>query len=140
MRTRPNNSGYDLIKLFYNGQHHTWTVHRLVMIAFVGEQEPGMDVNHRNGDKRDNRLSNLEWCTRKENMEHCSMLGLRKDAKKVAAVKDGKVVLTADFSRELAEKLKKIEQTDSTVETVARQIRAKTNTGKPYLGYTYIAI
>lgn len=52
-------------------------VHQLVLWAFVGPQPDGMDTNHRNGVKTDNRLENLEYCTRSENMKHAYDHGLR---------------------------------------------------------------
>lgn len=46
-------------------------VHALVMYAFVGQRPlPDTEINHINGNKRDNRLTNLEWLTRQENMDH----------------------------------------------------------------------
>lgn len=51
-------------------------VHSLVMEAWVGPRPEGMVINHINGDKTDNRLENLEYCTRSFNMEHSYRTGL----------------------------------------------------------------
>lgn len=45
-------------------------VHRAVWIAFNGPIPSGKEINHKNGVKSDNRLENLELCTRKENLHH----------------------------------------------------------------------
>ena len=50
------------------------SVHRLLMSLFVGESE--LDVNHINGIKTDNRLENLEYVSRKENIKHAWDNGL----------------------------------------------------------------
>ena len=45
-------------------------VHRIVARVFIGPCPPGYQVNHKNGDKNDARLENLEYCTPKENSRH----------------------------------------------------------------------
>lgn len=132
------NSGYLIAKMYVNGKHTQRTVHRLVAEAFLGEQK-GMDINHKNGNKKDNRLCNLEYCTRKENMQHCVRNGLRKDVKKIVAIKDGKVIERADFSRELAEKMIDYFPEGSSVETIARKMRMNIDTGKLYYGFIFVS-
>lgn len=55
-------------------------VHRLVATAFIGTIPKGKEVNHKNGNKQDNRVDNLEVVTHKENMNHAvAVLGFRFD-------------------------------------------------------------
>ena len=55
-------------------KHHLFAVHRLVCKYFFGDSN--LEVNHKNGDKTDNRLENLEYCTRSENQKHAFATGL----------------------------------------------------------------
>lgn len=60
--------GYNRIVLYQNRKPKSFGVHRLVMFAFVGHSP--LAVNHINGIKTDNNLSNLEYCSHKENVAH----------------------------------------------------------------------
>lgn len=61
-------SGYRNIVLFLNSQGHTCYVHRLVLETYVGSCPLGMEACHNNGNRKDNRLGNLRWDTRRENI------------------------------------------------------------------------
>lgn len=56
-------------------------VHRVIAQTFLGAARPGTQVNHKNGIKADNRLENLEWVTRHENILHAWRTGLAKPAR-----------------------------------------------------------
>jgi len=65
-------SGYHHVCLINTNYRKTCSVHRLVAIAFIPNPENKSDVNHKDKDKLNNELSNLEWMTRKENNSHKS--------------------------------------------------------------------
>lgn len=70
--------GYRTAQLFKDNRKKTLQVHRLVTLAFVGPRPTNWhQVNHKNGVKADNRPSNLEWMTARENTHHAMELGLK---------------------------------------------------------------
>ena len=71
-----NNKGYKCVGLLNGVEQKTVTVHRLVMAAFVGPYPEGKQVNHKDGDKTNNRLDNLEYVTPSENILHAIDTGL----------------------------------------------------------------
>lgn len=70
-----NSNGYRQKAITNNGYKNSYRIHRLVMLAFVGHSK--LEVNHKNGIKSDNRLSNLEYVTRSENQKHAYAIGLK---------------------------------------------------------------
>lgn len=69
--------GYYVVDLCKNGTIKKMLVHRIIASSFILNIENKPQVNHINGIKGDNNLSNLEWCTRSENQKHAIQLGLR---------------------------------------------------------------
>lgn len=71
-RLKPHNTGkgYQQVVLQMNGARSYTSIHRLVASAFIPNPEGLPQVNHKNGDKADNRVANLEWCTMSENLRH----------------------------------------------------------------------
>lgn len=70
--TWPNNNGYLTLK--HRGKRHH--VHRLVATKYIPNPSGYSDVNHKNGNKLDNRADNLEWCSRSQNIYHSLRNGL----------------------------------------------------------------
>lgn len=65
-----------------DGKKKTFRLHRLVMLAFEPiKDSKNLEVNHKDGNKLNNKLSNLEWCTASENQRHAFNTGLQKARK-----------------------------------------------------------
>lgn len=69
-------------------------VHTCVALSFIPNPRNLREINHIDGNKANNKVSNLEWCTHAENMEHAGKRGLCKgyNHKPVVQIKDGEIV------------------------------------------------
>jgi DNA-directed RNA polymerase specialized sigma24 family protein len=80
-------NGYLCVSLSTKNIKKTFLVHRLVASAFLENPENKADVNHKDGNKLNNVLSNLEWSTKFENHSHAKVNGLKAKGEKNAASK-----------------------------------------------------
>lgn len=74
LKPRVNSNGYCIVSL----DQEQVSVHRIVALHFIPNPYGYPQVNHKNGDKQDNRAVNLEWCSAAQNNQHALCTGLRK--------------------------------------------------------------
>ena len=94
--------GYNDYWLQRDGKTKRFSAHRLVWAAFNGPIADGLEINHKNGQRRDNRLSNLEAVTRSDNCVHKFwVLGAKTNFKPQIGEKNKSAKLTEDQVREI---------------------------------------
>lgn len=71
------NRRYADLSIANNGSVKTMKVHRLVALAFIPNKNGFLEVNHIDGNRRNNSPDNLEWVTRKQNNDHAISSGLK---------------------------------------------------------------
>lgn len=72
-----NYKGYNKVWLSANNKGKWYSVHRIVLSSFKGIDNNKPQVNHIDGNKQNNCLNNLEWCTHSENTKHAINMNLR---------------------------------------------------------------
>lgn len=92
LRLYKDSAGYYQIKLYYNGNYNRFKVHRLVWEAFNGIIPNGLVVNHINEIKTDNRLSNLNLLSFKDNLNY----GTANERKTLTRLKNLKSIIEYD--------------------------------------------
>lgn len=75
-RINNKRNGYCELSLHKDGKEKRYKVHRLVAEAFLPNPDNLPEVNHIDGNKENNNVKNLEWCTSKQNKEHGWNTGL----------------------------------------------------------------
>ena len=101
LKTGKNKCGYALVVLMKNNKRHNKLVHRLVAEAFINNPENYAVVNHIDGNKQNNNVSNLEWCSTSYNVKHAYLTGLNKKIKAVIQLDlTGKIIRKYNSVRE----------------------------------------
>lgn len=114
---------FDKIKM----KQKMYSIHRLVAIAFLPNHSNLPQVNHIDGNKQNNHLINLEWCTGSENIVHAVRSGLRISAKgelsPVSILTDIQVIEIREIgrSKKLYEIAKMFNISDSNVSAILRR-------------------
>ena len=87
--------GYLKVCLFKNGKETTFSVHRIVALAFINNYNNCPEINHKDEDKTNNCVENLEWCDRKYNVNYGSaiekMVQTRKLRKKILCIETNQI-------------------------------------------------
>lgn len=68
--------GYRAVELCINNNRYTVGVHRLVALAFIPNPENKPEVNHKDRNRSNNNVDNLEWVTQSENVAHAYRNGV----------------------------------------------------------------
>lgn len=74
--------GYVAFTLCYKGTVKRRPVHRIVAETFIPNPDNKPEVNHKDGNKQNNNVENLEWCTHLENIRHSIEMGTFKKSKR----------------------------------------------------------
>lgn len=98
LKTRINSRGYEQVCLHTNNIQHTKKIHRLVASTYLQDDTNDinydmLDINHKDGNKLNNSVDNLEYCSRKYNLEHAVATGLKREPNriKIKNVETGKI-------------------------------------------------
>ena len=95
MKPSRDTCGYLLVNLWKNGEKKPYRIHRLVAQTFIPNPDNLPEVNHKDEDKINNKVSNLEWCDRKYNNNygtHNQRMAEKKSKPVLQYEKDGKFV------------------------------------------------
>ena len=84
-----DNTGYKRISLCKNGKEKKYSIHRLVAQAFLPNPDNLPVVNHKDENKLNNNVENLEWCTQKYNVNYSSSNG--RPAKKIICIETNEI-------------------------------------------------
>jgi len=85
LRPKPHSAGYAAVTLCRSGERRDFLIHRLVAMHFIPNPYRLEEVNHVDGDKRNNSVGNLEWVDRSGNTKHSWENGLRESQRLIVA-------------------------------------------------------
>lgn len=109
-----SNRGYLRVCLSFNGTRKKYSIHRLVAKYFIPNPYNYPEVNHKDGNKYNNSVTNLEWCTAKENVVHSydTYLNHSGESNKMSTI----------TNKQCREICKYLEQNELTMSEIARKV------------------
>ena len=107
LKEKDNGHGYKTVCLYNHTVRKVCYIHRAVAITFIPNPLNKPEVNHIDGNKGNNKTSNLEWCTTSENGKHAYKIGLKKVSEKtLTAARNQLAIINSDPEKRM-EVLKK---------------------------------
>lgn len=130
--------GYAIIKLVKRSRMSSDLVHRMVAKHFIPNPENKPQVNHKDGNKLNNRVDNLEWNTAQENTKHAFKCGIKNNSIIKRSPLCNEIVLEIFNSKlSLGELSKQYDLPKLTVQSIKSGKRHWKITGKEYYGRRY---
>ena len=131
--------GYMNVALSKNGKSRTHKVHRLVALAFILNPNNYPYINHKDEDKTNNNVENLEWCTPKYNLNYGTAIKRRSEAIKASPVKQRKAVIQLSLSGVFIKEYRSTKEASEETGIDRRQIScAMHHVGKQAQGYLWV--
>ena len=128
MKSQVSSSGYETIVLVKNGNCYYPLVHRLVAMAFIPEIQGKNQVNHKDGNKLNNYVDNLEWVDASENQLHAWKIGLIPESRRdeirqhFRKINTG-VKFTEEHKKKISESLKRYTRTPEHSKHIGESLR-----------------
>lgn len=123
---------YYKITLYKNAQYKNYAIHRLVAKAFIPNPDNLPEINHKDENKLNNCITNLEWCDKKYNINYGHSANIRNEKNKNRGLKMTKSVQCIETGIIYSSIIEASRQTginDSDISRVCRHIRNKTAGG-----------
>lgn len=122
------NKTYLRASLSKNGSKKTYLVHRLVADAFILNPESKLEINHKDCNKLNNNINNLEWCTHKENVNHAWESGLMEKTRTLGLKN------LNDFSQKIRKPVLQYDLNGKLIKEHLSQVQAEKSLGKGNTG------
>ena len=131
-----DNKGYLCVELYKKNKRKHFRIHRLVMMTFNDNSNHKLDINHIDGNKYNNKIDNLEWCTRKENLDHAVRKGLNSQAIRITATKDDLIIKCYSINTAYNQ-IKKYEDIKCSEHTFNNNVKRALDKNGIYYGYHF---
>jgi len=132
IKPQDNGNGYKKVTLTIDGNQVQKYIHRLVAEAYLINKS--IQVNHKDGDKSNNHVDNLEWVTNSENQKHAHRIGLKKN---------GNLLWNGKFSKQDIYKIRELDKKGIKRYLIAKEMCCSKSTISDILNnkrYLYFAL